>query len=581
MSEIIPNIKNNSKVIVGLLILVCCTFPYILFGQNNFYTISFETGITHPAIKSYSSTDTVWADSIPWKMPGVFLGTMTNNDFYNGNHAARFRLTNNTSGNPAYMEMLTDLPNGIQEIHFFAAMYGTETGGKLSVSYSTDSGQTWVPVGDTFLITATHDSAMEVDWELAVNQPVRIKIQKVNTDDSRIDVDDISISRYGTGDFVLINDKQPTGSQVSIFTDSLKIHFDHPVIQGNGQLSLYRSEGGIQNIAIPSAQIFTHDSTVVVSGIQLQDNSHYYVLLSDSAFVDTLNNLYSKSVTDTFFWRFETEDTIAPPHILPLTSLSESFLACNESQNLIGLFKSYSVAGNQVWQCTSEGHGDSFAVAISGGFGIGISANNEDWLISELPFDLSAMQNPILSFWQKGIYGGNVVRTVKISMDYPGRGNPDADSVHWITLNIPGINQEPDQQWNLIDGINLSAFRNQIFYLAFTYSCGTDGAYKLFYDDMNIQNPTGIFFNPSESFTVKVLGMPNNRQLTYQIISEKYGGYNLAVYDLQGNVLISTFRNIRKSISAHTLPLKWLPSGLYLLRIWNDSQSAIARFLIP
>lgn len=571
------------KVLLKIFLLVGFVLPSVAvsYAQANPYWINFETGKTHPAVKSYASTDTVLADSIPWKMPGVYLGTMTANDFANGNHAARFRLTNNTSGSPAFMELLQDMPLGIQTIEFFTAMYGTETGGQLLVSYSTDSGQTWLPAGDTVFVTATNDSAMKVTLIPALQQPARIKIEKLNTDDSRIDVDDISISRFGTGNYVLIQRKMPEGTQVSIYTDTLKMVFDHPVSAYHGQLLLYGSGGNLQTINIPSSQIMVADSSVLISGIQLQDNSHYYVLLTDSAFVDTAHQLFSMAVVDSTFWEFETEDTIMAPPIPPLEELSESFLACNEAQNLMGVFFAYSVKGNQDWQCSNDGHEDSFSVAISGGFGQGVSAENEDWLISRLPFDLSGIEMPVLRFWQKGIYEGNVVRSVRISTNYSGSGSPVADSVSWLTLNIPGINQEPEREWHLLDGIDLSAYKNQPFYLAFTYSCGVDGAYKLFYDDIHIGAATGILNQESPSFSVKVLGIPEEGTLRLQLQAQKKGDFRFSVYDLLGQRWMRMQYRAKKGLSYPRISLPDLSSGIYLLRISSRGESTILRFLKP
>lgn len=563
----------------GLLVMTILPFPVL--AQTNPYVVSFETGETHPAVKSYAATDTVWADSIPWVMPGVYLGTMTVSDFVNGNHAARFRLSNNTGGAPAYMKMLEDLPNGIQKIEFYAAMYGSDVGGSLLVSYSTDSGQTWVSSGDTIWVTASHDSAMKVSVEPAINQAVRMKIEKAEGSDSRIDVDDISISRYGTGKYVLIKEQTPEGDGVSIDTDSLEIYFDHPVVAVQGNLSLFRSGGGVQQITIPSAQVSVHDSMAVVSGIQLQDNSQYYVLLSDSAFTDTLNQLFSVGISDSTFWQFHTEDTVVAPGMMPLTQLSESFLACNEAQNLMGVFRAFNVEGNQTWQCTSEGHGDSFAVAISGGFGKDVSAHNQDWLISVLPFDLSAQTEPVLSFWQKGLYEGNVLRSVRISTDYSGIGNPVSDSVHWLELNIPGINAAPASQWNLMDGIDLSAFQNQLFYLAFTYSCATDGAYKLFYDDIKIQSPTAVLSIIPKSFSVTVLGIPIDGVLHLEFNSVSAQKLQLVIYNLQGQRLLHQSLRISEGTSRSSLPLSVVASGIYLLRVTNQRESALVRFFLP
>lgn len=545
------------------------------------YTVTFETGRTHPAVKSYSAADTVWCDSIPWTMPGTYLGTMTNNDFAIDNHAARMRLTNNTSGNPAYMEMLEDLPLGTQSIRFYAAMYSSESGGSLLVLASTDSGQSWQPISDTIDIAVAHDSAMFIALNPAIQQPLRFKIQKIDTDDSRIDVDSIVFTQFGSGLRLLMMSLTPGGSHVSIYRDSLTVKFDHPVHAAQGNLILHRQEGGQQTIDLSSSLVSLQDSLAIIHGIQLQDDSHYYILLPDSAFADTTDNLYSMAVSDSMFWHFATEDTIMMPPIPPLQGLSETFLACNEAQNLMGMFKTFSRKGNQNWTCTSEGHLDSFAVAISGGFGQGVSAENEDWLISELPFDLSAMATPILSFWQKGIYDGNVERSIKISFDYTGDGFPFADSVDWRTLNIPGISSEPAPDWELVNGIDLSTFKNSVFYLAFTYACQTDGAYKLYYDDIRIQQEnTGITDNKAMETGAKVLGFADHQRLQLQIVAKAQADLDIYGYDLQRRILFERPLSVKQGIGNYTITIPELPAGMYFLKLEGGGNAMFLRFLV-
>lgn len=575
----INKLYKRIKTGIFLFLLACC-FPLLASAQIYPYTVTFETGRTHPARKSYASTDTVLCDSIPWTMPGVYLGTMTSNDFSIGAHAARMRRINNTSGPPAYMEMLEDLPLGMQGISFYTAMYSNETGGRLLVLYSIDSGQNWLPAGDTIDVTAQHDSAMHIDIIQPVNQPVRVKIQKINPQSTRIDVDSIVITRFGSGQFVFIQDKMPTGDLVSIYTDSLNIVFDHPVQANTGQLLLHRSGGGVQAISIPSANVRTSDSSALITGVSLHDSSHYYVLLSDSAFKDTASQLYSRAITDTTFWSFNTEDTIILPPIPPLESLDETFLACNEHQNLMGLFKAYNVLGSQTWHCESDGHEDSFAVSISGGFGNNVSAENEDWLISELPFDVSAMSNPALSFWQKAIYDGIVNRTVKISFDYPGKGLPDADSVHWVTLNVPGINGQPANNWEQIEGVDLSPWKNQIFYLAFTYACSTNGAYKLFYDDIKIQEPTKILNSQLKAFDFKVVGSPKPDELTLFFESPRPEAIILVVYDIHGRQLLRKKCWVSRGQSLQKLALPNFAQGFYSIQSFSSQGRQAEKFFV-
>src|SRR5690606_5775712 len=99
----------------------------------------------------------------------------------------------------------------------------------------------------------------------------------------------------------------------------------------------------------------------------------------------------------------------------------------------MGVFVSYSEVGaNNTWRCSRFGRNkstsgaDSFAVYINGGSGAGVSNANKDWLISKAPFDFSAMNQPMLSFWQNRRFAGNVTRKVVVSTDYIAGTDPSA-----------------------------------------------------------------------------------------------------------------------------------------------------------
>src|SRR5690606_18722835 len=130
-----------------------------------------------------------------WVLPGIYLGNMTSNDKFYGDHAARMRRTGNTTGDPGYMMMVSDLTEGVGSLTLHAAMYGSESGGVLGVYYSMDAGSSWTPVAPVI-----YPAGMLSDYSFFINQPgnVRIKIQKEDAGNTRINIDDIEMMPFGS-----------------------------------------------------------------------------------------------------------------------------------------------------------------------------------------------------------------------------------------------------------------------------------------------------------------------------------------------------------------------------------------------
>lgn len=568
----VPKLSFMKQLLPWSYLELCLFFSLMGLGlkaQPQLYEVTFETGRTHPAVKGYASLDTVLCDSLPWIMPGVNLPpSMSANEFYIGARAARMRLTDNTSGQPAYLEMLADLPNGIQTVDFYAAMFGNETGGVLLVQASIDQGQSWFAISDTLFITGRFDSAMAIHLTPAIAQPARIKIKRLDPQPTRINIDQISLSPFGYGSHLFLIDKSPTGTGVPLSLDVLSCTFDAPIQPQSGYLSVHDNRGGQQSFSIPSPQVRIVDSSVFVEGFLLQSNTSYYVLLDSGAFTDNQGLKSNLAISDSSYWTFQTIDTVSVQPPAPLQELNENFRACNPAQELIGVFKAFKVRGEQAWQCASEGRDDPFSVSVSGGFGPGISVANEQWLITRLPLDLSEKQRPFLSFWEKAQFNGDANRQVLLSFDYPGSGSPYHPLVNWITLNIPGINERPPNNWHLVEGIDLTEFKHQSFYLAFTYSCGTEGSYRLFYDDIRIQDPTSLVSKEKLEQGQQVSVSTFNRQLQIHFKERQQQIVAYRIHNLLGQKLKEGLLDPRQSSARfETIPLKDWASGIYFLQL--------------
>ena len=71
---------------------------------------------------------------------------------------------------------------------------------KLSVDYSLDGGMTWLPVAKN--LAFNKGEWKRYGYKLDVDGLVRLKFSVTGTSSKRINVDDIQMSDYGTGDGV-------------------------------------------------------------------------------------------------------------------------------------------------------------------------------------------------------------------------------------------------------------------------------------------------------------------------------------------------------------------------------------------
>jgi hypothetical protein len=181
---------------------------------------------------------------------------------------------------------------------------------------------------------------------------------------------------------------------------------------------------------------------------------------------------------------------------------------------------------------------------MSGGIVDGLSSENTDWLISKLPFDFSAMSRPELSFWQKSRFTGNVSRTVKISSDYISGSDPATAT--WTALQIQDMIDDPVENWTPIADIDLAPYKDIPFFLAFTYSCGTNGAYELIYDDIKVTDEAlsvqGLQRDPLQ---LQVIGEAANNTINLAVTYNKDGNFNLNIFDLAGKSLYKNQLNIK------------------------------------
>lgn len=432
------------------------------------------------------------------------------------------------------------------------ALDGNATGKYVTIS---DTLQVNIPPGDSFLIEWLDKDATGSDEGLAIDD---LSLTFVT------DLPPIPTHIY-------VIEKSPTGIDISPATDSLSIKFDHLIAEGVGQISLYKSGSSTPTIfAVPSVEIVLSDSMAIIKNVLLENNSQYYVLMTTGTFTKVGTIIPNPAISDTTFWTFATADTVAPVPPAPLMSLDESFGACVDST--MGVFKSYNVEGFKAWRCSVFGHsGDSAGISMSGGIVDGLSDKNMDWLISKLPFDFSAMSRPELGFWQKSRFTGNISRTVKISSDYIPGNNPATAT--WTTLQIQDMIDDPLEDWTPIADIDLAPYKNAPFFLAFTYSCGINGAYELIYDDIKVTDEAlSVQALQHDPLYLQIMGDATTNCINLAVTYARDANFSLNIFDLTGKNRYKGQLNIKAGKGMYPIKNTGIMPGVYIIRI-NDAEN--------
>ncbi|RQO30897.1 hypothetical protein DBR32_09300 [Taibaiella sp. KBW10] len=349
--------------------------------------------------------------------------------------------------------------------------------------------------------------------------------------------------------------KIPFGTNVSPLTDSISMTFSSNITASTGSVKLYKVGQATPIATFTGANATITADRAKFAPIALENATSYYITVD----TNTVKNgtIGNHPVSGTTGWAFTTRDTSYQ------TSLNETFDGCISTA--IGDFVRYSVSGAKVWNCSKFGRTDTSAVYINGGSSTGSEANN-DWLISARKLDFSAIVNPNLSFWQKRRFTGTVTRKIMISTNYSGAGDPTLAT--WTTLNVPALGSVPDTTWKQIKDISLTAYKNTAFYLAFSYECGTAGAYELTYDDIQVQNSTtGINTVKGASVNLQVLGMPTRNTINMNVELKSNDNLEINVYDLIGRKVAT--QNYAAKAGNNTVVLNNLnlSSGMYVIQV--------------
>ncbi|MEO7044501.1 MAG: lamin tail domain-containing protein [Ferruginibacter sp.] len=277
------------------------------------------------------------------------------------------------------------------------------------------------------------------------------------------------------------------------------ITFSEPVIKGSsGNITIRQvsNDAVVENIDITGSSVYTSGVTAnfPVDGLSL--STAYYIEVSSGAFTDLSSNAYP-GFSGSSTWSFTTTAT------LPMGVLGTTYNFNTCSATISDGFTAYSVAGAEVWGCTTFGRNPADSVSAAAapsavqinGYSNGTNQINEDWLISP-SYDLTTSSYPLLNFYSRNAFNGAPL-TLKVSTDYSGTGDPTLAT--WTDLNgkFPG---QATNVWSPSLYINLSNFKSAHTYFAFVYRSTTEDGARWTIDDVTLYNsatppPTSISLN--------------------------------------------------------------------------------------
>lgn len=125
-----------------------------------------------------------------WRMAQSLIGT-SGNDKHNDAKSVRMQ---SKSGKVTELEMLEDKTDGCDSLSFYAGLYGTDTGAKLTVSYSLDGGISWT-------VLEQEKTFVKGEWKryayyLHTDGLIRLKFTCTGTSSKRLNIDDVQMSNY-------------------------------------------------------------------------------------------------------------------------------------------------------------------------------------------------------------------------------------------------------------------------------------------------------------------------------------------------------------------------------------------------
>jgi len=139
-------------------------------------------------VKTSYTTGNITLSTGSWTFNNALIGTSTS-DKKNGTKSARITSTGK-------LTLLTDKANGAGTVTVKHAAYGTDASSTWQLWYSTNTGASYTQVGGT--ITSISGNLATATFTVNVAGNIRFEVRKITGTTTRINIDDISISDYGT-----------------------------------------------------------------------------------------------------------------------------------------------------------------------------------------------------------------------------------------------------------------------------------------------------------------------------------------------------------------------------------------------
>ena len=365
----------------------------------------------------------------------------------------------------------------------------------------------------------------------------------------------------------LIITKTPAdnSTNVSIATTSISLVFDKNIAAGTGNIYVFNlTDVTAQTIAIGACTIT--GANLTIPGVTLLVGKSYAVQYDSTAV--NANGYNAMGIYDTTTWNFSTVPPIAPP----VNSLNETFTGCLAPA--LGSFTQTSeLGGAQTWRCSTFGHNDANAVSMNGGITL---ADNTDWLISPT-MNVSAMTNPMLSFWAKRRFNNGVTtKEVYISSNYSG----DVTTATWSPLTVTGFAAIDTTGWKAFNNTSLMSYKANNFTFAFKYTAtAANPSDELTIDDVTITDgPVSTSSVQLENMNVAVLGTANDGVLTIAIDSKSTSNYAVRIMDVLGNTIYNGAIQASIGKNKYSIQLPAVSNGVYIMTIGNATSRGSIKF---
>lgn len=169
--------------LTGVVIILLITFN-TLFSAKGITTVEgFETG----SKGSYAAADVTLSTGV-WNLNDALIGNLTS-DAKSGTQSARIR-------NNGRVSMKFDRTTGAGTVSIKHAKYGSDASTSWQLWCSSNSGSSWSQIGST--VTTSSTTLQTATFTPNISGTSRCEIRKTDGTSNRTNIDDITITDYGT-----------------------------------------------------------------------------------------------------------------------------------------------------------------------------------------------------------------------------------------------------------------------------------------------------------------------------------------------------------------------------------------------